>query len=227
MLMGQVRSPEEFMRRLVGVDPGKHAIVHCTTARPVPCYISLAVATQQQLISSFFQAEEDGKKTASLVYTTAQRIHESGTKRRAERLRDQRPPAVVQAEEVLAQFDSRATTVAGFQSYLVAYLSARRDAAPYYKRGRYIRWLNYKGLRMSEDRFIQRLKDTFGCDAILGMGIWAEEQQMRGLKPSPSIGFVRLLAKHFVVLPIVECYTSKTCARRLTALGLPRRRRRS
>jgi len=41
---------------------------------------------------------------------------------------------------------------------------------------------------------------------------------MRGLKPSPSIGFVRLLAKHFVVLPIAECYTSKTCARCLGSL---------
>src|SRR5208282_5516117 len=99
-------------------------------------------------------------------------------------------------------------TVARFQ------VQAKLD--PHYRKPIYriVRWQNWRGRRSSEDRFAQRVADTF---KVVAYGSASGFHALKGLPPSPTVGLrKRLRAKAHLGLQVVdtpEKYTTATCSK--------------
>jgi len=100
--------------------------------------------------------------------------------------------------------------------------------------GRFYGWVLFRrrryeafcGRRSSEDKFVHRLRDTFGDVKCLFYGSWGAQPNLRHQPPSPGIGLRRRLASHFPVLVTPEPNTSSRCPHCLHGSSLchPRRR---
>lgn len=118
-----------------------------------------------------------------------------------------------QLEAQLAQTDSRAPTVKGFKKYLLAWFRVQRQMYKHYTWRVYPKEQWRRGRRRSEDRFVQRVINTFGQDAILAYGTWCSWQGMLGLPSSPTNSLRRRLAQKLIVIDTCEYQTSSTCSR--------------
>jgi hypothetical protein len=115
----------------------------------------------------------------------------------------------------LSQHDSRATSLDAFKEYLRVRFRVQEALYAYYARPvhRIHRWWNWRDRRRSEDRFVQRVIETFGSDAVLAYGDWSSGYAMPGLAPTPTTGLRRRLAQKLHVVLVSEYRTSKTCSR--------------
>ena len=81
---------------------------------------------------------------------------------------------------------------------------------------RILRWERYKRQEKFHHNIIKQIKLKFDKDndkdLVLAYGAWNRNTQMRGLIPSPTCGFRRLLAKKFTVVDTPEPNTTKTCS---------------
>src|SRR5690606_16526770 len=67
--------------------------------------------------------------------------------------------------------------------------------------------------RSSEDRFINKIAETYGADAVLAYGDWSSWTGKKGLASSPITGFRNRLAKKFTVVVVPEQNTTQICSR--------------
>ena len=65
--------------------------------------------------------------------------------------------------------------------------------------------------RRSEDRFLNRIKSTFGANAVIAYGDWSRSSQMRHFVPTKGTGLRKSIAKHFPIVMVNEFRTSKLC----------------
>ncbi|CAH6420238.1 Hypothetical protein UVM_LOCUS91 [uncultured virus] len=181
------------VKKVVGVDPGKHDLVHMT--------------------NDSSPRRSDGQKAKTLRYTAAQRRHESGAKYREARVR--KPPDVQELEDALSGTDSRVTGLKAFQEYLSARFAVQERLYAHYGKPVYRihRWQTWRDRRSSEDRFVERAVQTFGKDAVLAYGDWSAWHGMKGLPSSPTNALRRRLAQRLRVVDIPEFRTTKTCSR--------------
>ena len=214
-----VRDRRPPVEKIVGADPGKHVLLHLTN--------------EDTSGNRKYQRTEDKKekkeKRKTLRYTFVQRREESGANKHRQRLKNRPPPrAVRNAEQRLSKHDSRATSLAAFSEYVSASRAAWSICRPYYAKPhqRIVRWQNWRGRRSSEDRFAQRVVDTFGEDAVIAYGSAKGFHALRGLEASPTVGLRKRLeakrrsleaARHglpsLTIITTPEHYTTKTCAR--------------
>jgi hypothetical protein len=208
-----LRQRQVIERSVVGCDPGKHVLLHVTNEG--------TDGRRRQ------QRTEKGRKT--LRYTFAQRREESGAAARQRRLLRRPPPrAILAAQTSLSAFDSRATTLDAFKAYVSTSWTAWRICRAHYEKPhqRIARWQNWRGRRSSEDRFAQRVVDTFGPDAVIAYGSAKGFHALAGLEASPTVGLrrrleakrryleaVRIGLPTLTIVTTPEYYTSKTCAR--------------
>jgi hypothetical protein len=113
-----------------------------------------------------------------------------------------------------------------------AYLEARRRVAEqlntFYRRKvfRAHRYAAHCGRRSSEDKFVSRIRNEFGADAVIMWGDWGRSPNLKHQPPSPGIGLRRRVAASFLVLLVHEPYTSSVCPTcECTELLHPRRHR--
>ena len=71
----------------------------------------------------------------------------------------------------------------------------------------------YVGRRSSEDRFVSRIKNTFGGVKAILYGNWGRNPNLKHQPPSPGIGLRRMIASRYKVLLVYEAYTSSYCPR--------------
>ena len=128
---------------IIGVDPGKYNLVYMTTEEVDP--------------------KDKRKSGKSLRYTTAQRRHESGELPRKKELDAAKTEAIQNAQDELSSTNSRVTSVADFKKYLEKRYEVQSLLYKHYRESKHrlYRFLNWRGRRSSEDRFIQRVKKTF------------------------------------------------------------------
>jgi hypothetical protein len=155
--------------KVVGVDPGKHAIVHMTT-----------------------ETSPKDSEGLTLEYTAAQRRYESKSSRRnkhLQRVKFARHPEIQQLEALLAQTNSRAPALADFQKYLSTRFSVQEKLYAFYANNIYriYRWWNWRATRSSEDKFINRIEKVFGKDFILAYGDWSSSIGVKG-PSTPTVG---------------------------------------
>lgn len=164
-----------------------------------------------------FQEWKATHKSSTVSYSLFQREHEASFKARQEnaekRLRN-KGPLVKQALQRLAQTKSRAPNLELFTQYLTTRWKEEVLLAPIYQRPQYRidRWYNWCDRRSSEDRVVQRLKETFGEDAIIAYGMGTGFSSKKYCRPSPTEHIRRIIAKNFTLIDVPEANTSNTCS---------------
>jgi hypothetical protein len=182
-------------RTIVGVDPGKYSIIYMT---------------------SDDKLKKQGKTRMQI--SNVERRRALGTRMFAFiRQKKKNQPCnhfVKDGEALLSSGSSKATSVKGFQEYVRSRLDVQEQLYRYYGAlmFRIHRWERYKRQERFHHNIIKQIRDKFGPDCVLAYGSWNRNTQMRGLIPSPTCGFRRLLAKKFTVVDTPEPNTTKTCS---------------
>ena len=61
------------------------------------------------------------------------------------------------------------------------------------------------------DTFLNKIKETFGENILIGYGNWSRSTQMKHFMPTMNKGLRKLIHKKYDTITINECNTSKKC----------------
>ena len=171
-------------RKVVGVDPGKFNIVYMS----------------------------DGNN--KLRYTAYQRRTETMTKRNQRILQTEKTKDnIIERETELSHHNSKTVDVDAFTKYVHAKNKLNADLWNFYGKvvHRKMKWRHFVYTQRSEDRFLGRMRDLYGEDALVAYGDWNRTTQMRHFVPTKGVGMRRLISRHFDTVLINEFRTSKLC----------------
>ena len=169
---------------MVGVDPGKFNIVYMT----------------------------DGEK--KLRYTAYQRRTETMAKRNQRiLLTEKQKRNIIERETELSDSNSKTVDVDAFKEYVRAKNKLNAELRDFYGLAlhRKMKWRQFVYTQRSEDKFLGRMRQLFGDDALVAYGDWSRTTQMRHFVPTKGVGMRRLISRHFETVLIDEFRTSKLC----------------
>ena len=172
-------------RNIVGCDPGKRSLV--------------------------YMMDENGNK---LQYTAPQRKKESKTKCN-ERilLLERKKNGIIEKETHLSLQNSKSVDYNKFKMYLVEKNKLNKETTEFYKRDvwRKMKFRQYSYGKKSIDTFLNKIKETFGENILIGYGNWSRSTQMKHFMPTMNKGLRKLIHKKYDTITINECNTSKKC----------------
>ena len=58
-----------------------------------------------------------------------------------------------------------------------------------------MKWRQFVYGRKSEDRFLNKMSDAFGSDAVIAYGDWSRTSQMKHFMPTKGVGMRNLISK--------------------------------
>ena len=172
-------------RNIVGCDPGKRNLV--------------------------YMVDETGKK---LQYTAPQRKRESKQKcNQRILLQERKKNGIVEKETHLSLHNSKSVNIETFNSYLTEKHKLNRETQEFYRREvwRKMKFRAYSYGKKSIDIFLNKIKETFGENIIIGYGNWSRSTQMKHFMPTMNKGLRKLIHKKYDTITINECNTSKKC----------------
>jgi len=173
--------------KLLGGDPNKHSLIYLI--------------------------DENGKK---LRYTNTQRAQESKRKKYNKILYNEKEKNnIIEEETILSKLNSKTVNFIKFKKYIKEKNILNNKLKYFYNdiKFRKFKWRVWMATRKSEDKFIQRIEDTYGKDLIIGYGDWSENKQMKNVMPSKGIGLRRIINKKYYTPLINEFRTSKLCSK--------------
>ena len=172
-------------RNIVGCDPGKHSLV--------------------------YMMNKQGNK---LQYTASQRKIESYGKRN-ERilLQEKKRNHIIEKETHLSSKNSKSVDYEKFKVFLVEKDKLNKETTEFYKRDvwRKMKFRQYSYGKKSIDTFLNKIKETFGENILIGYGNWSRSTQMKHIMPTMNKGLRKLIHKKYDTLTINEYYTSQKC----------------
>ena len=172
-------------RNIVGCDPGKRSLV--------------------------YMMDKNGKK---LQYTAPQRKKESKAKCN-ERilLLERKKNGIIEKETHLSLQNSKSVDYNKFKMYLVEKDKLNKETTEFYKRDvwRKMKFRQYSYGKKSIDTFLNKIKETFGENILIGYGNWSRSSQMKHFMPTMNKGLRKLIHKKYDTITINECNTSKKC----------------
>ena len=172
-------------RNIVGCDPGKHSLV--------------------------YMMDKQGNK---LQYTASQRKIESYGKRN-ERilLQEKKRNNITEKETHLSSKNSKSVDYEKFKVFLVEKDKLNKETTEFYKRDvwRKMKFRQYSYGKKSIDTFLNKIKETFGENILIGYGNWSRSTQMKHIMPTMNKGLRKLIHKKYDTLTINEYYTSQKC----------------
>ena len=172
-------------RNIVGCDPGKHSLV--------------------------YMMDTQGNK---LQYTASQRKIESYGKRN-ERilLQEKKRNNIIEKETHLSSKNSKSVDYEKFKEFLVEKDKLNKETTEFYKRDvwRKMKFRQYSYGKKSIDTFLNKIKETFGENILIGYGNWSRSTQMKHIMPTMNKGLRKLIHKKYDTLTINEYYTSQKC----------------
>lgn len=171
-------------RNVVGCDPGKYSMVYMS----------------------------DG--TSKLRYNAFQRRTESLAKRNGKILQTEKIKHGIHVfESVLSDKNSKTVDIERFKAYLLAKNKLNTQVRPFYEGSlhRKLKWRQFVYGRKSEDRFLNKMSDAFGSDAVIAYGDWSRTSQMKHFMPTKGVGMRNLISKRFSTVSVNEFRTSKLC----------------
>jgi hypothetical protein len=74
-----------------------------------------------------------------------------------------------------------------------------------------MKFRKYSHTKRSIDNFINKIKKTYGEDAIIAYGNWSRSTQMKNFMPTIGIGLRRQINKKLTTITVDEYKTSVTC----------------
>ena len=172
-------------RNIVGCDPGKRSLV--------------------------YMMDKNGNK---LQYTAPQRKRESKSKTNQRILLIERKRnGIIQKETELSFQNSKSVDYEKFKIYLVEKDKLNKETIEFYKKEiwRKMKFRQYSYGKKSIDTFLNKIKETFGENIIIGYGNWSRSSQMKHFIPTMNKGLRKLIHKKYDTITINECNTSKKC----------------
>ena len=172
-------------RNIVGCDPGKRSLV--------------------------YMMDKNGNK---LQYTAPQRKLESKAKTNQRILLEERKRnRIIEKETQLSFQNSKSVEYEKFKLYLVEKDKLNKETSEFYKREvwRKMKFRQYSYGKKSIDTFLNKIKETFGENILIGYGNWSRSTQMKHFMPTMNKGLRKLIHKKYDTITINECNTSKKC----------------
>jgi len=172
-------------KNIVGCDPGKHSLV--------------------------YMMDSQGNK---LQYTASQRKIESYGKRN-ERilLQEKKRNNIIEKETHLSSKNSKSVDYEKFKKYLQEKDKLNKETLDFYQRDvwRKMKFRQYSYGMKSMDKFLNKIKETFGENILIGYGNWSRSTQMKHMMPTMNKELRNLIHKKYDTLTINEFYTSQKC----------------
>ena len=172
-------------RNIVGCDPGKRSLV--------------------------YMMDGNGNK---LQYTAPQRKIESKAKcNQRILLEEKKKHGIIGLETELSCENSKSVDYEKFKSYLVEKDKLNKKVLDFYQREtwRKMKFRQYSYGKKSMDNFLNRIKETFGKNILIGYGNWSRSTQMKHFMPTMNKGLRKQIHKKYDTITINECNTSKKC----------------
>jgi len=172
-------------RNIVGCDPGKHSLV--------------------------YMMDNNGNK---LQFTASQRKVESYGKRN-ERilLQEKKRNNIIEKETHLSSKNNKSVDYEKFKVYLVEKNKLNKETIEFYRKEvwRKMKFRQYSYGKKSIDIFLNKIKETFGENILIGYGNWGRTTQMKHIMPTMNKGLRKLIHKKYDTITINEFYTSQRC----------------
>ena len=172
-------------RNIVGCDPGKRSLV--------------------------YMMDDKGNK---LQYTAPQRKRESKAKTNQRiLLEEKKRNNIIEKETHLSFQNSKSVDYEKFKEYLVEKDKLNKETTEFYKRDvwRKMKFRQYSYGKKSMDKFLNKIKETFGENILIGYGNWSRNTQMKHFMPTLNKGLRKQIHKKYDTITINECNTSKKC----------------
>ena len=172
-------------KTIIGCDPGKRSLV--------------------------YMMDNKGNK---LQYTAPQRKRESKTKcNQRILLYERKKNGIIEKETQLSFQNSKSVNYEKFKMYLVKKNKLNKETTEFYKRDtwRKMKFRQYSYGKKSIDTFLNKIKETFGENLLIGYGNWSRDTQMKFFMPTMNKGLRKLIHKKYDTITINECNTSKKC----------------
>ena len=172
-------------RNIIGCDPGKHSLV--------------------------YMMDKNGNK---LEYTASQRKIESYGKRNQRiLLQEKKKHKIIEKETRLSIQNSKSVNYDKFKMYLVEKDKLNKETIEFYKKEvwRKMNFRQYSYGKKSIDTFLNKIKETFGENILIGYGNWSRTSQMKYTMPTMNKGLRKLIHKKYDTITINEYYTSQKC----------------
>ena len=172
-------------RTIIGCDPGKRSLV--------------------------YMMDNKGNK---LQYTAPQRKRESKAKcNQRILLYERKKNSIIEKETQLSFQNSKSVDYKKFKMYLVEKNKLNKETIDFYKRDtwRKMKFRQYSYGKKSIDTFLNKIKETFGENLLIGYGNWSRDTQMKFFMPTMNKGLRNLIHKKYDTITINECNTSKKC----------------
>jgi len=172
-------------RNIVGCDPGKRSLV--------------------------YMMDGNGNK---LQYTAPQRKIESKAKCNQRILIEEKKKNKINECEIELSFEnSKSVDYEKFKSYLVEKDKLNKKVLEFYQREtwRKMKFRQYSYGKKSMDKFMNKIKETFGENILIGYGNWSRSTQMKHFMPTMNKGLRKQIHKKYDTITVNECNTSKKC----------------
>jgi hypothetical protein len=172
-------------RNIVGCDPGKRSLV--------------------------YMMDGNGNK---LQYTAPQRKIESKSKcNQRILLEEKKKHKINECEKELSTENSKSVDYEKFKSYLMEKDKLNKKVLDFYQREtwRKMKFRQYSYGKKSMDNFLNKIKETFGDNILIGYGNWSRSTQMKHFMPTMNKGLRKQIHKRYDTITINECNTSKKC----------------
>jgi hypothetical protein len=172
-------------RNIVGCDPGKRSLV--------------------------YMMDDKGNK---LQYTAPQRKRESKAKTNQRILLvEKKRNNIIEKETHLSFHNSKSVDYEKFKKYLVEKDKLNKETLDFYQRDvwRKMKFRQYSYGKKSVDTFLNKIKEIFGDNILIGYGNWSRSTQMKHFMPTLNKGLRKQIHKKYDTITINECNTSKKC----------------
>ena len=172
-------------KKVIGCDPGKRSLV--------------------------YMVDNMGHK---LRYTSPQRRKESKIKRNKMILSiEKEKEHIIELETKLSEHNSKCINYQKFKQYLIDKNEFNDQTEEFYHRSvwRKASFREYSYGKKSIDKFLNRIKETFGDNLLIGYGNWSRDTQMKNIEPTMGKGLRRLIHKRYETVTVNEYNTSKKC----------------
>ena len=100
-----------------------------------------------------------------------------------------------------------------FKTYLVEKDRLNKETTEFYKKDvwRKMKFRRYSYSKKSMDKFLNKIKKTFGENILIGYGNWSRKTQMKHFMPTLGRGLRKEIHKKYDTITINEINTSKKC----------------
>ena len=153
-----------------------------------------------------------------LRYTCCQRSKESLRKRCNKIiLREKQKNMIIEEETKLSSYNCKTVDYKEFKNYIIEKTKLNDKIKGFYENELYrkLKWRTWIYQRKSEDKFLNRIEETYGKkeNLLLCYGNWSNNKQMKYIMPTKGVGLRRVIQKKFNVVLVDEFKTSKLCSK--------------